>query len=201
MKLSHSWDLSPKEAFELQSDLAVQVECQPRMGPVRHVAGVDVSVRDDVGRAAVVVLDLEGLAPVDYAVATRPATFPYVPGLLAFREAPVLLAAFAKLRCEPDVLVFDAHGLALPRRMGLACHLGLVLDRPSIGCAKAVLVGDHADLRPEFTEAVSGWLRSGELVVRETVREGLELAVPAFLDLLRGGNTGKMVVRLAEDAD
>jgi deoxyribonuclease V len=143
MKPSHSWDLSPKEAFELQSALAVKVERQLRIGPVRHVAGVDVSVRDDVGRAAVVVLDLEGLAPVDYAVATRPATFPYVPGLLAFREGPVVLDAIEKLRTTPDLLIFDGQGLAHPRRLGIASHIGLLVDMPAIGCAKSRLCGQH----------------------------------------------------------
>ena len=144
-KLSHAWDLAPKEAFELQNDLAVQVERQVRMGPVRHVAGIDVSVRDDVSRAAVVVLDLEGLAPVDYAVATRPATFRYVPGLLAFREGPPVLGALEKLTVWPDLFAFDAHGLAPPRRIGLASHIGAILDQPTIGCAKSRLIGTHGE--------------------------------------------------------
>lgn len=127
----------------MQSELATHVERQPRLGPVRRVAGIDVSVRDDVGQAAVVVLDLEGLAPLEYAVATRPVTFPYVPGLLAFREGPVVLDALEKLGTAPDLLIFDGQGVAHPRRLGIASHIGLLVDMPSIGCAKSLLCGRH----------------------------------------------------------
>lgn len=139
----HPWDVSPQEAFAVQSELATHVERQPRLGPVRRVAGIDVSVRDDVGQAAVVVLDLEGLAPLEYAVATRPVTFPYVPGLLAFREGPVVLDALEKLGTAPDLLIFDGQGIAHPRRLGIASHIGLLVDMPSIGCAKSLLCGRH----------------------------------------------------------
>jgi deoxyribonuclease V len=141
--LSHPWNLSPGEAFELQNELAASVECQPRMGPVRHVAGIDVSVREDMGRAAVVVLDFEGLVPVDYAVATQPVTFPYIPGLLAFREGPVVLEALEQVGTVPDLLIFDGQGLAHPRRLGIASHIGLLVDLPSVGCAKSRLCGHH----------------------------------------------------------
>lgn len=149
MALSHRWDVSPQEAFKLQRELAGQVERQPRLGPVRRVAGVDVSVRDDVARAAVVVLDFEGLAPMDYAVATRPVPFPYVPGLLAFREGPVVLDALERLDTTPDLLIFDGQGLAHQRRLGIASHVGLLVDMPAIGCAKSRLVGQHNEPGPE----------------------------------------------------
>ncbi len=142
---SHRWDLSPKEAFALQRKLAAQVERRPRLGPVRRVAGIDVSVRNDTARAAVVVLDFEGLAPVDYATATRPVTFPYVPGLLAFREGPVVLDALERLDAPPDLLIFDGQGLAHPRRLGIASHIGLLVDLPAIGCAKSRLCGRHEE--------------------------------------------------------
>jgi deoxyribonuclease V len=143
MKLSHSWDLSPGEASELQSELAAKVECQPRVGPVRHVAGIDVSIRDDVSRAAVVVLEFKGLTPVDYAIATQPVAFPYIPGLLAFREGPVVLAALEQVGTAPDLLIFDGQGLAHPRRLGIASHIGLLVNLPAIGCAKSRLCGQH----------------------------------------------------------
>jgi deoxyribonuclease V len=143
VKLSHSWDLTPQEASDLQSELALKVERQPRLGLVRHVAGIDVSVRDDATRAAVVILDIEGLAPVGYAIATRPVTFPYVPGLLAFREGPVVLDALEQVTITPDLLIFDGQGLAHPRRLGIASHIGLLVDVPSIGCAKSRLCGHH----------------------------------------------------------
>jgi deoxyribonuclease V len=140
---SHRWDLSPEEAFAVQRTLAAKVERQPRLGPVKRVAGVDVSVRDEVARAAVVVLDFEGLSPVDYAVATRPVTFPYIPGLLGFREGPVVLDALARLSTTPDLLIIDGQGLAHPRRLGIASHVGLLADLPAIGCAKSRLCGRH----------------------------------------------------------
>ncbi len=147
--LSHPWDLSPKEAFVLQNDLAEQVERQPRLGQVRSVAGIDVSVRDDLARAAVVVLEFEGLTPTHYAVANRPVIFPYVPGLLAFREGPVVLDALERLGTSPDLLIFDGQGLAHPRRLGIASHIGLLVDLPAIGCAKSRLCGWHDELARE----------------------------------------------------
>lgn len=149
MGTTHGWDLSPQEAFAVQNELAAQVERQPRLGAVGYVAGIDVSVRDDVARAAVVVLDFEGLSPVDYATATRPATFPYVPGLLAFREGPVVLDALGKVGTTPDLLIFDGQGLAHPRRLGIASHMGVLVDMPAIGCAKSRLCGRHDEPGPE----------------------------------------------------
>jgi deoxyribonuclease V len=143
MNSSHSWDLAPQEAFEVQNDLAAKVERQLRIGTVRHVAGIDVSVRDDMARAAVVILDFERLDPVDYAIATRRVTFPYVPGLLAFREGPVVLDALERVGTAPDLLIFDGQGLAHPRRLGIASHMGLLVDMPAIGCAKSRLCGRH----------------------------------------------------------
>ena len=155
MKSSHSWAFSPQEASDVQSDLAARVERQLRMGPVRHVAGIDVSVRDDVARAAVVILDFEGLDPVDYAIATRPVTFPYVPGLLAFREGPAVLDALERVSTTPDLLVFDGQGLAHPRRLGIASHIGLLVDMPAIGCAKSRLCGQHDEPGEEPGEYAS----------------------------------------------
>jgi deoxyribonuclease V len=143
MATDHRWDLSPQEAVELQKVLAARVERQPRLGAVDYVAGVDVSIQDDVARAAVVVLDVRTLTPADYAIATRPVTFPYVPGLLAFREGPVVLDALDKINTRPDLLIFDGHGLAHPRRLGIASHMGVLIDMPSIGCAKSRLWGQH----------------------------------------------------------
>ncbi|BCJ34547.1 endonuclease V [Actinocatenispora thailandica] len=112
--------------------------------PLRTVAGLDVAYGDDDRlAAAVVVLDANTLAPVDRATSVGVAAFPYVPGLFAFRELPALLAALAALTTVPDVLVCDGHGLAHPRRFGLACHLGVLLDRPAIGIAKTPLSGRH----------------------------------------------------------
>lgn len=119
------------------------------LGPIRTVAGLDVSVRGDRVRAAVVVLDAETLDVVDQAIWEGPVAFPYVPGLLSFREIPALLPALEQLAALPDVLMLDAHGRAHPRRFGLACHLGVLLDRPALGVAKSIYVGTVADLGEE----------------------------------------------------
>ena len=143
----HRWDLSPRKAAAVQRELRSQLVLEDRLGRVRLVAGADIALdrREKLGFGGVVVFSFPDMRLVEFATAVRPLTFPYVPGLLAFREAPVLLAAFERLSSRPDVVVFDAHGYAHPRRMGLASHLGLVLDVPSIGCAKSVLVGRYEE--------------------------------------------------------
>ena len=143
----HPWDVDPTEARAIQSRFAGQVSLEDTVAPdqIRTVAGIDNSYvkknGETIAFAAVVVLSFPDLEPIETAVASRPVAFPYVPGLLSFREAPAVLAACADVRSEPDLLLFDGQGYAHPRRFGLACHLGLALDRPSIGCAKSRLVG------------------------------------------------------------
>lgn len=141
---THSWDVTPREAMQIQRDLAARVIEQDHLGPVRFVAGVDVGFEGEgnkTARAAVVVLNFPALQPVDDAIAREPVRFPYIPGLLAFREVPVVLRALEQLQTIPDVLIVDGHGRAHPRRMGIACHLGVLLDWPTIGCAKSILCG------------------------------------------------------------
>lgn len=147
LSISHRWDLSPAEAKDLQLQLAEKVVTETAFDPaaVRTVAGVDVSIRKSMARAAVVVLKLEDLKPVDWAVSEAPAIFPYIPGLLTFREGPVVLRALEKLSIWPDMLIFDGQGIAHPQRIGLAAHMGVILDHPSIGCAKSRLTGEHVD--------------------------------------------------------
>jgi len=142
---SHRWDLPPADARALQTELHARVRCEPWNGPVRWVAGVDVSVKGGTCRAAVVLVSLPTLDPAEAVVAERPVSFPYVPGLLAFREGPAVLAALQDLAGQPDLLIFDAQGLAHPRRMGLAAHLGVLLDLPAVGCAKSRLCGEHQE--------------------------------------------------------
>jgi deoxyribonuclease V len=156
LAISHSWDLTVSEAKALQAKLVQKVICESTFDPdeVQTVAGVDVGFRDGRARAAVVVLGFPGLEPVDCAVAELPVTFPYVPGLLAFREGPSVLAALGKIHTWPDLILFDAQGLAHPRRLGLASHLGAILDQPCIGCAKSRLVGVHE----EPGNAVGDWV-------------------------------------------
>jgi deoxyribonuclease V len=142
-KMDHTWTLEPSDAIVLQKKLAGQVIREATMDEVHTVAGVDASYREGIARAAVVTLSFPGLEIGEYAVATRPIDYPYVPGLLSFREAPAVLDAFEKLTFAPDLLIFDGHGIAHPRRIGIASHIGLVVDLPSIGCAKRRLRGHY----------------------------------------------------------
>lgn len=139
----HRWDLTPAEAIALQQDLRAKVITTATAGALRTVAGLDVSTAGQCAHAAVVVLSYPDLQPLETVEAELPLAFPYVPGLLAFREGPSVLAALERLHTEPDLLLFDAHGLAHPRRIGLASHIGVIVDRPSIGCAKSLLCGQH----------------------------------------------------------
>lgn len=146
----HRFALSPAEAIALQRRLAARVViCAPRR-PLRVLAGVDCAFSRDGERclAAAVLWDLEARAPIETRCAWRPLRFPYVPGLLSFREAPAILAALRRLRGTPDALLVDGHGLAHPRRFGIACHLGVLVGIPSIGVAKSRLCGEHAEPGP-----------------------------------------------------
>lgn len=147
----HPWDLAPAEAIRLQSRLSREVIVADALGEVRRVAGVDVGFEDGgaVTRAAVVVLDFPSLAFVASALARVPTSFPYIPGLLSFRELPAVLQAFERLEAPPDLVLCDGQGIAHPRRLGIASHLGLWLDLPTIGVAKSRLVGTHEEVPPE----------------------------------------------------
>ncbi len=136
-------NLTPQEAIAQQRELAERVVKQNQFGSIRRVAGVDVGFeeKNTISRAAAVVLSFPELAPVESGVARLPVTFPYIPGLLAYREVPVVFDALAQLATEPDVILVDGHGLAHPRRFGIACQVGVLLDRPSVGVAKSILVG------------------------------------------------------------
>jgi deoxyribonuclease V len=144
----HDWPKTSSEAVALQRQLAPAVQSSGTLPqPLRHVAGVDVSCEKHGRRffAAVVVLDWPELQPVDQATASAVVDFPYVPGLLSFRELPVLLEAFAGLTTIPDVVLVDGQGIAHPRGLGLASHLGLWLQIPTVGCAKSRLCGEHVE--------------------------------------------------------
>jgi deoxyribonuclease V len=147
----HAWDLTPAEAVALQRRLRSEIVADRAidLGAVRLVAGVDVSVKNERSRAAIVVVTFPGFLLVEAAFAERPTPFPYIPGLLSFREGPVLEEAFGRLRAEPDVFLFDGMGTAHPRRIGIASHMGLWLQRPTIGVGKTRLVGTHAPLPEE----------------------------------------------------
>jgi deoxyribonuclease V len=144
--IPHRWDLSPAEAVALQVTLASRVDSHTPLDldGLRLVAGVDVSVRGEVSRAAIVVMAFPSLDIVETATASLPVSFPYVPGLLSFREGAVILAAWEQLKARPDAAIFDGAGIAHPRRIGIASHIGLWWDMPTVGCAKTWLVGHAA---------------------------------------------------------
>ncbi|HET19544.1 MAG TPA: deoxyribonuclease V [Chromatiales bacterium] len=144
----HRWDLPPVEAIAIQRELAFRVL---REGPPvleGRIAGVDVGFEDDgrTTRAAVTVLDMPSCRVAEIALARLPTTFPYVPGLLSFRELPAVLLALGQLRHEPDLLMCDGQGIAHPRRLGIAAHLGLITGLPSVGVGKTRLCGHHVDV-------------------------------------------------------
>ena len=147
----HAWDLTPKEAMALQSGLAAEIVCRDDFGPVARVAGVDVGFEGNgaTTRAAVAVLTFPSLQLETSAIARLPTRFPYVPGLLSFREIPAVLAAMERLNVRPDLLLCDGQGIAHPRRFGIASHLGLLLDIPAIGVAKTRLTGRHEEVPDE----------------------------------------------------
>ncbi|RYC67425.1 deoxyribonuclease V [Spirosoma sordidisoli] len=148
----HDWTaVTPAEAVALQQQLRSQIRIQPLTEPVRTIAGCDISFNkyEETVYAGIVVLDLETLDTIEEAGVVSTATFPYVPGLLSFREIPSLLEAWQKLTIEPDVVMFDGQGIAHPRRIGIASHGGLFLNRPTFGCAKSVLVGKYEEPAPE----------------------------------------------------
>jgi deoxyribonuclease V len=161
IKSLHSWQVTTAEAFEIQLRLASEVSRTSQLASPSYIAGVDISVdrvRDEA-RGAVVVLSYPELKLVETQVVNGKVDFPYVPGLLSFREAPLTLAAFERLEITPDLVLFDGQGIAHPRRLGLAAHLGLFLDVPSIGCAKSRLCGHHNTPGPEpgsYAELVDG---------------------------------------------
>ncbi|MGX1828612.1 deoxyribonuclease V [Paenibacillus taichungensis] len=145
--LNHPWEISEKEAIVLQYSLAEKVIKQDEFTEVNYVAGVDVaySKRSDSLIAAVVILDVNSLKPVESVVIEDKVRFPYVPGLFSFRELPPIVKAFKRIKIKPDLIVCDGQGIAHPRRFGLACHLGVLLDTPTIGCGKTRLIGTFVE--------------------------------------------------------
>lgn len=146
---AHVWDVTPQEAIDIQRRLAGEVVEAPGPAEVRTVAGIDVSIRGDLAQAAIAVVRLPDLEVVDEAIYRCDVPFPYVPGLLSFREVPAILPALERLSVRPDVFMTDSQGRAHPRRFGLACHLGVLLDWPTIGVAKSRLTGRYEEPGPE----------------------------------------------------
>ena len=197
--VEHRWDVSPAQAREMQLQLRARVRRRngPELRRIRLVAGADVSIRGGRAIAAIPVLRFDDLQVVDVALAEEPVRFPYVPGLLSFREIPVLLEAYRGLRAQPDLLLVDGQGIAHPRRFGLAAHLGVLLDKPTIGCAKTRYIGVHdephetaghyVDLIDDSTdggEVIGGVLRTRDRVKPLFVSIGHKVDLQTALDLV-----------------
>ncbi|MGF1488076.1 MAG: deoxyribonuclease V [Prochloraceae cyanobacterium] len=146
--LNHIWPETITEAKEIQEKLRSQVIREDRIDRVKYVAGVDVGFRENytIAVGAIAVLDFTNLKTVEKATASRPTTFPYIPGYLSFREVPVILDALEKLTVTPDLILCDGQGIAHPKRIGLASHLGVLIDLPTIGAAKSLFIGRHQQL-------------------------------------------------------
>lgn len=160
------WDGSPAAAREIQKQLAGKVVLEDDFGPLRLIAGVDVGFEagGEITRAAAVLLDAETLEPLAQALARIPTCMPYIPGLLSFRELPAVLQALDSLGYTPDLILSDGHGIAHPRGLGIAAHLGVVTGLPTIGVAKKILTGHHAPLGERRGERVDLLDKGGSVI-------------------------------------
>ena len=146
----HDWSISLEEAVKIQTQLAAEVITSDQLTPIEYVAGVDVGFEENgtIARAAVAVLSFPDLQLQETAIARSPTTFPYIPGFLSFREIPVIVKALEQISILPNLILCDGQGIAHPRRFGVACHLGVITDIPTIGVAKSLLLGKHEELPP-----------------------------------------------------
>jgi deoxyribonuclease V len=174
--LLHPWKVSPAEAIQIQENLRKKLHLQPPRTPLKTIAAGDVSYSrlDDMVYAGFLLFTYPDLTLLESASAKGRGSFPYIPGLLTFREAPILLQAFSKLKTRPDLILIDGQGIAHPRSMGIAAHMGLILNLPSIGCAKSRLIGKHEELALDRGEAVPLFVgdRTAGMVLR--TREGVK---------------------------
>lgn len=194
--VNHPWDLSAREARFLQAELATRIVLEDRIGSVQRVAGVDVGFeqKGSVTRAAIAVLSFPELEVIDQSVVRQPTCFPYVPGLLSFRELPAVLVAWEALQTKPDLLLCDGQGIAHPRRLGIASHLGLWIDRPTIGVAKKRLVGTFEEpgikkgcWTPlmDKEETIGAVLRSRTGVKPLYISPGHQISLPTALEFVQ----------------
>ena len=200
LAVEHEWDLSPSAAIALQQQLREQVITHDQLGNVKRVAGVDVGFRAQgtITRAAIAVLSYPELELVDSATAETPTSFPYVPGLLSFRELPTVLVALAKLKQLPDLWLCDGQGIAHPRRFGIACHLGVLTDMPAIGVGKTRLCGRYDDVPTnkggwvsliDKNETIGAVLRSREQVKPVFISTGHRISLATAIDYVMACTT------------
>ena len=211
-RLEHRWNLTPKQAIALQRELSRRVVRNDDFTKIRRVAGADIALdkATNTGYAGVIVYSFPSLEEIERRWASGPLRFPYVPGLLSFREGPLLLKALAKLRTEPDLFLFDAQGIAHPRRFGLSSHLGVVLDKPAVGVAKSRLCGTHREpanragawtkLR-DRRETIGAVLRTRTNVKPVFISVGHRVALETAVELARACCDGTRIPRPTREAD
>lgn len=196
----------------MQEKLRERVVEKDEFGPVRAVAGADMAFDPEtqMAFAGVIVYRLPGLEEIERKFAQRRLRFPYVPGLLSFRESPVLLAAFARLHTEPDLLLIDGHGRAHPRLFGIACHLGVLFDKPTIGCAKSLLVGEHAEIETRAGSAAPLFFHNERVGVVLRTRDGIrpiyvtighKVSLESAVRLVRECTDGYRIPKPTREAD
>ena len=164
----NTWNVTTQEARVLQDKLRTQVIKTDEFGVIKTVAGVDIGIRDNIAQASVIVLSYPDFQIVDGIVTQYQISFPYIPGILSYREIPPLLVAFAYLKTDPDIIIVDGQGIAHPRRFGLASHLGLILDKPTIGCAKSRLCGTYSE--PEIVKGSYTYLMDNTEIIGAVLR-------------------------------
>ena len=164
----HPWNVTPREAMTIQRGLAGKVRAVPLTSPIQTIAGVDVSVRGNELQTAIVVLSFPNLEVIEQTIWQGSVQFPYIPGLLSFREMPAILPALEQLSLMPDVFMTDSQGLAHPRRFGLACHLGVLLDKPAFGVAKSRLTGRY--IEPGNQKGSRSELKDGDDTIGAVLR-------------------------------
>jgi deoxyribonuclease V len=185
----HNWQVNIQQAKQIQRDLASQLSRKNETTNHRFIAGADISApaSSNIARAAVVLLEYPSLEVIEVQTSENTLFFPYVPGFLSFRESPLLIAAFEKLSTNPDILLVDGQGIAHPRRLGIASHLGLILDIPSIGCAKSRLCGKHKSLitgaAGSYTELIDNNEIIGAAVITKNNTKPVYVSIGHKVDL------------------
>ena len=189
----HSWEVNPQEAIKIQKDLKSNISLKKSFSKIDKIAGADVSYYQNKMIAGVIIFEFPNLKIIERQSFVSSINFPYIPGLLTFREGPSILAVFKKIKNEPDIILFDGQGIAHPRRMGIATHLGLFLDKPTIGCAKSRLSGkyttvgekkgDYAPLK-EGKEVLGAVLRTRKGVKPIFVSPGHKIDLPNSIEIV-----------------
>lgn len=208
----HPWNVTPKEAIKIQMDLRERIELHDSFNEIRVIAGADVSFdkNKNEGYGGVIIYSFPGLEEIERKGVKKKLTFPYIPGLLAFREAPVLLKAFASLKTEPDIILFDGQGLAHFRRMGIATHLGILLNRPTMGCAKSRLIGKFEEPGEEVgcysplvdaEQTVGVVLRTKKRVHPIFVSQGNKISLKTCIEIILKCIDGYRIPKPTREAD